>query len=270
LTTTREQLVADWQQRLADSSGIENELPSRAAWLKRLRTRLYRFLLSLYGRGDWNAARPPVGTKSLNDATNSVVFDAPGVFPLEGRPAKGDVKIRAVLDKVARAQEHHLSPGKLTAQRVAHESFIVVAHSTCLDVQRCRSLLQYVGIECRLRAIAGDTVLEVSGPLRKIAIHVLDLHRHELRLTRGHAAGQRKRFVVSVFTLTIAIPLAFSLPFVAAASLLVQRPPDSATFLVQLVAAMTTLWLPIVLFKLWQRSRGDAALTHIASGTNRS
>ena len=53
MSTPRDQLIADWQNRLAAASEAPEEATSRAAWLVRLRTRLYHFLLSLYGEGNW-------------------------------------------------------------------------------------------------------------------------------------------------------------------------------------------------------------------------
>ena len=54
---TRPDLIADWQTRLAaaeEGAGCA----SSPGWLQRARVRLYRFLLSLYGDGGWNADAP--------------------------------------------------------------------------------------------------------------------------------------------------------------------------------------------------------------------
>src|SRR5437763_6104071 len=98
----RDQLIADWQNRLATASDVEEPPSSRAAWLARLRQRLYRLLLSLYGDGHWNAPfriEPPASPS----VADSVVFDAPEALPLVGKPAKSDDTIRSVLDTVASA-----------------------------------------------------------------------------------------------------------------------------------------------------------------------
>ena len=108
MATTRDQLIADWQKRLAAASEAPDEPTSRAVWLAHLRVRLYRFLLSLYGEGDWNA---PEGAP---ESPSSVVIDAQ-TLPLAGKPAKDEDAIRAVLKSVAGACENKPQAGPFAA-----------------------------------------------------------------------------------------------------------------------------------------------------------
>src|SRR5262245_5936502 len=108
MPATREELIADWRERLAAAEEPVTPDSSRAAWLARLRMRVYRFLLSLYGGGDWNA--PEQIAERQREHNDSVVIDA-GALPLAGKPAKGESAIRATLESVAKARENASAPG---------------------------------------------------------------------------------------------------------------------------------------------------------------
>src|SRR5262245_1199784 len=103
MADTRERIIADWTRRLADAEASDDAGVNRAAWLSRLRVRLFRFLLSLYGDGRWNAAVEENGAAS-SSSNASVVFDSADALPLAGKPAKNDEQIRSVLAAVAAAQ----------------------------------------------------------------------------------------------------------------------------------------------------------------------
>jgi len=158
----REQLVAAWRQQLADAESAEAEPSSRAAWLARLRQRLYHFLLSLYGEGVWNA--PQSAEQDQTDhRQRTLVIDDENVLPLAGKPAKHEDKIRAVLKAVADNQGQRVAPGTLTAEKVGSQWFIAASRSSRLDLERCQSLLDFIGIDSRLRRTASDVYLEVTS-----------------------------------------------------------------------------------------------------------
>jgi hypothetical protein len=143
----------------------------------RVRTRLYRFLLSLYGDGTWRAddqvrpARRPV-----------VVVGTDADEALAGKPAKDEGKIRSVLKTVANSQDHRPQSGSLTADEVLANCWIVVATtSSNLSLSRCRDLLERHHIECRTQARGDEMVLEVPGPLRYDAMALLDERRELVR-----------------------------------------------------------------------------------------
>ena len=48
MTRARDQLISDWRQQLAAAESVV-ATSGRAAWLARVRRRLYRFLLACYG-----------------------------------------------------------------------------------------------------------------------------------------------------------------------------------------------------------------------------
>jgi len=56
--TAREQLVRRWQTRLDENQALLEGSSPRSRWLRRLYVRVYRFLLSCYAAGDWQADTP--------------------------------------------------------------------------------------------------------------------------------------------------------------------------------------------------------------------
>src|SRR4029079_13056553 len=119
----REQLIADWQRRLDGATDAESGSSERSPWLARLRVRLYRFLLSLYGDGNWNA--PPLPADDVSTTFNSKVID-PAPLPLGGKPAKDYVAIRKALKCVAGARENRPQAGPLAAG-FCRDTWLVIA-----------------------------------------------------------------------------------------------------------------------------------------------
>src|SRR3954470_20032276 len=113
MPTTHDDLIADWRKRLADASAVSPDASARPAWLIRLRIRLYRFLLSLYESGDWNASKGmelPVA-----DVTGDAVTSAAAAsVRLDGKPAKSTDVIRHTLSSIATAQDRTRKRGPLT------------------------------------------------------------------------------------------------------------------------------------------------------------
>jgi hypothetical protein len=166
--TARDKLIAEWQERLAAAEAADIPSLSRPAWLARLQIRLYRFLLSLYGRGDWTTTTqnsPPASDSEV--ASDSVVFDSPSALPLAGKPAKSLGQIQAVLKSVANAQSaapaagplvHGLTPEHwvtiaVASTRHAHKAFYAVEalHRRGIAVRHYAQGLRHV-VEVR----AGD------------------------------------------------------------------------------------------------------------------
>ena len=143
----RDQLIADWQNRLAAASHAEEPPSSRAAWLARLRERLYRFLLSLYGDGHWRVPGQ-VDIQTSPGGSDSVVFDAPDALPLAGKPPKSDDTIRSVLDAVASANDEKQAQGPL-AGLTNRKLIVIVTARSGLDLVRCSQLLISEGIIAR-------------------------------------------------------------------------------------------------------------------------
>jgi hypothetical protein len=241
----RDQLIAAWRQQLSDAESVEREAASRAAWLRRLKLRLYRFLLSLYGEGVWNA--PQSAEHAPADAQQSaLVIDETNVLPLAGKPAKAEDKIRAVLQSVADNQDHRPSRGPLTAEKLACEWFIVASQNSRLDLTRCQLLLTFIGIDSRLRPTATDVYLEVPGRFHQDAIYVLDQHLEDLRLKPHRSRRARPAFALSSGMVVLAVLLLYSVPQVFLAFLALESYFDMNVLLPMAFAAVLVVTLMLL------------------------
>ena len=198
MSTTREQLIADWRDRLAEANAAGSP---RGAWLNRVRIRLYRFLLSLYGEGRWNASAHADAQPADHDKS-AVIFDLPEALPLAGKPAKSDETISAALKSVAGAQGNRCPPGtyapgavpasgvfslpensRLRRALVATESWRIVASAEWnLDVAKCHKLLKANGLHPRLVNCAGHELIEVISDEQPKAVRLIRQNHLKLLL----------------------------------------------------------------------------------------
>src|SRR5262245_13622379 len=238
--TTRDQLIADWQKRLGAASSTPDEPTSRAAWLSRLRFRLYRFLLSLYGDGRWNAATDD----DAEQPRGGVVIDDQAL-PLAGKPAKAPGKIQSVLKSVVSAQDRAAEQGPLATE--LNDPWVVVAcTSDGLDVERCAQQLNAKGIVARVIGRSADTTLEVRKRQQFAATKLIAEQGERLKLrewepprvdrVRGQPAGtQAVTPEVSVLVGIMAGPVGAML---AIAGLHILLPPGADPIEPALLAAI--------------------------------
>ena len=155
---TREQLIADWRQKLAEGGEQLTDQPEQVTWLLRVRQRLLRFLLSLYGGGQWQSS---TGLPEQQDASARDLVVSP-VLTLHGKPAKPVETIRATLDSVAQARTVPVQRGVLGQVEGLEGWVVVAALSEGLDPDRCVGVL--TGEKIATRAIRGqyDICVEVK------------------------------------------------------------------------------------------------------------
>lgn len=192
--TTRDQLIADWRKRLATANEAPEEPSSRAAWLVRLRIRLYRFLLSLYGEGDWNAPADVEQVSNIRRGSPNRGSSATKVPPLElaGKPAKDAASIRAVLHSVAGASESTPHAGPLAAGIDRDHWIVIASASRGLDPELTAGALLAKGIVPRVVSRQHDVVVEVRGYQASAAIEVIAAEYVVLRLLpRANATTNR-------------------------------------------------------------------------------
>jgi hypothetical protein len=139
----------------------------------RVQLRLYRFLLSLYGNGDWRITDslnpPPVDTVGHE----SVVFDSPDVLPLAGKPAKAQGKIREVLKAVATAQDKPFAAGPLVSGLPPEHWIVVAVVKRAIDPSRCVTLLRSRQFKVRLAPRGTDIAIEVPADDHRTALKLL-------------------------------------------------------------------------------------------------
>jgi hypothetical protein len=190
VATARDKLIAEWHERLAAAEAADTDSLSRPAWLARLQIRLYRFLLSLYGKGDWTTTPPPrlAGKSVPESAADSVIFDSPDALLLRGKPAKSAGKIQSVLKAVANAQDTSRLAGPLTA-----ENWVKVAGARPHGVaQRCAEFFRARGICARAVDHGHESSIEVSACEFNTAITMLPSIIAAMSSAKQRSDGSRR------------------------------------------------------------------------------
>lgn len=221
---SRNELVSDWQSRLAVADSLEADAGRQPAWLARVQQRLYRFLLSLYGSGHWRAsAQSGEAIEASSGIAPVLMFEAPQVLPLDGKPAKETGKIRAVLKSVAAAQDQPLAAGPLVAGLPAQYWVAVAIIKPQIDPTACVKLLRNHGLTVQVSNRGADTALEVLAAEHRAAIKLL-LAQKRRDVFRQRAAALR--IPPAVFWTLCAIVFA-PVPAIAALLITEARYPDA-------------------------------------------
>lgn len=184
---SRNQLVAEWQCRLAAAEDAQAGTSGRTVWLARLQLRLYRFLISLYGTGDWRTSE---SAACETDGSQSVVFDSPEVLPLAGKPAKEAGKIRQVLKAVSTAQDEPRPSGPLIGGLSSNDWMTVAVVRRRRDQERCASLLRRLKFTVRCARLGAKVAVEVPAHEYRAALLLLaeQDHRHKLLTSSDRGA----------------------------------------------------------------------------------
>ena len=92
---TRQQLVEEWKAKLAASVPTEKDDERRFAWFRQIYTRIYRFLVSCYGEGEWRGDDDDSSLKADSQSTASRMPFVECVPPSDGLLPKSPERIRA-------------------------------------------------------------------------------------------------------------------------------------------------------------------------------
>jgi len=193
---TRDDLIADWRKNLAEAADSKLETSPHAAWLTRLRLRLYQFLLSLYGDGSWQSADAP----SNNDRQQNIASETDEPLAWQGKPAKDISAIRAVLSSVAEARPAPNVPGSF-AEGIGAEAWKIVATlSGGIHPHRCVSLLQAKQVPARLLNRRDDITVEVRAKDEAHAAQIIQSNINWLRRFNRFVVPTRPLLGVRVAT----------------------------------------------------------------------
>jgi len=245
--TARDEIIADWRKHLADAEEPLSPDAPRTAWLTRLKLRLYRFLLSLYGDGRWNASDRTV--KGLQGAEPVVVSDE--ALPFSGKPAKDESQIRAVLNSVAGAGRVQAEKGPFSPGFNSNLWVIVASSWQGIDPELCAVALRAAAIVPRVVGRECEVTVEVQSQHVLAARSLIAAQRARLRLnTRPpplSAARQPKRAGASLLDFFIATgfmlgPLV-GLIVLAYANLVWPPYPDDQSMAIHQLAVFTGGWL---------------------------
>ena len=196
---TRDNLIADWRKRLAEASEAATDSTSRPAWITRLRIRLYRFLLSLYESGDWNAPEA-IEEKSAEPSPTSTITDE---SPLSGKPAKSTDVIRHALTSISGAQDRLIKPGALAGELLDSGWVVVGSSSAHVRTDRLASLLRRAGIASRISQRGDDRLVEVPARNRDEAFALIAENQSALRGRDQRGQFEGINFLVGLVTIIV-------------------------------------------------------------------
>lgn len=169
-----QQLVSQWQSRLATAERLAAG-SLRLRWLHLAQARLYRFLLSCYGSGQWR-------TGLSDDQPRPLIVDELTEFSsATGKPPKGAGKIQAVLKSVQNAQDHPPEVGPWTEGIDPNTYMAVTDNESKIDVERCREFLEAQGLRVRIIGRGRQRVVAVPYCQLDAAAALVDRYRNRLR-----------------------------------------------------------------------------------------
>jgi hypothetical protein len=189
--SSRNELIAAWRRGLTEAQELAVRGPG-TSWLAATRVRLYRFLLSLYGDGQWNADSPlPPGVPAAGEAR--------GTFESSERLARDVVapspiaRIQSVLRSVEEANEKVPSGPLKTG--LAESCWVpVTAGNQMLYLVHCGRALTWYGIDNRLIWRGREQVLEVRASDRQSAALIVDRLR---AIALASSTNRRRRPIAS-------------------------------------------------------------------------
>lgn len=160
----REQLIRDWWDRLAQSEAELKAASPHRRWIKRIYVRLFRFLLAMYGRGDWRAdttSEPADEREAPAEESHETHMELIDLrTETGGAPPKSLSQIRHALKTVQNAATE--KPAGPHADGLQPEDWIIVAsRRDGILLEGFGEALYLAGVPWRCRRLGRDTVLEV-------------------------------------------------------------------------------------------------------------
>ena len=171
----RYELVTQWQERLAAAQELAQST-ARFRWIHLARVRLYRFLLTCYGRGQWRTGdadtdRSPSASMAAGCESSSWA----------GKPPKSAGAIQSVLKSVHNAQDRPPPVGPLAGGLDPDTYLAVTSSDARIDVEKCEDFLIGRGFHPRVIGRGRRRTVEVPYAELKAAEALVDAHREMLR-----------------------------------------------------------------------------------------
>lgn len=121
--TTRQELLTQWQERLADA---EEACAAAPTWAEHIRVKLYRFLLAMYGHTQWPGPKDDVDNSQLRTATSKLIVAEPQQDVLTGKEPRTRAEILKGLQNLKGLGEE-LAPAGPLADGLLPDSPVAVA-----------------------------------------------------------------------------------------------------------------------------------------------
>jgi hypothetical protein len=210
----RSELVSQWQERLTAAEDLAQST-AQFRWFHLARVRLYRFLLSCYGGGQWRTG----ANEAADSATNDVASECQPT-QWAGKPPKSVGAIQSVLKSVHGAQVHPPAPGPLVAGLDPDTYLAVTATDARIDVEKCEQFLIDRGFCPRVVGRGRRRTVEVPYAELNAAEALVDAHREMLRLALTTRADKlRQHPVVPDETQVLMVGVMLIAPIVGVAAL---------------------------------------------------
>ena len=246
MTTAREELIAQWRQKLADAQDTVATDPRRA-WLAAMRVRLYKFLLSCYSASPWNTTPAPRRSKPT-----AAFMQAPNAGEFSGKPPKSLDQIQAVLNSVASAQDHTPEPGPLVDGLSPDSWVVVAAASSNLRTGALVLALTDRGIEARETIRGDDTLVEVRARNRMEARGIInEVIRHRRARLRFQSGNRRISLLLLIYSAVVVGPFIGLIACIVAIWANAQQ--RSGQFYLPLALFFGT-WASVVILAAWMQA----------------
>lgn len=241
-------LVKRWQCRLDENERLAADGSVQRQWLPRIYARIYRFLLSCYGEGDWRAddvADATTARNPLEDHTDGTAGAAP----------KSAEQIRSTLGAIHEACGEGVEPGPVLDGRLHDDAWIAVtSESALVSPRRCVRFLRKHGIPAMRIRRGDDTIVAVHAGVRDRAMELIAENREVLRVRARRARWIRTAGLGTLVGTALGLPAMWL--FVMVMRSIDQQSGDTSDEVRTLIGVAVVLSLLVFLaFPPWFRKR---------------
>lgn len=183
--TSRQELLDQWRQRLVDAE-LACASEAGPTWAQRMRLKLYRFLLAMYGQTDWPGPKDDVDNASGRAANRKLLIAEPQEA-LAGKEPRSRAEILKGLQNVKGLAEQLAPAGPLTGGLTPGSPIVVAACKKRPAAERTMQQLRRGGFA---------PVLERNGDLFQIFVTAENAAAAK-RLLPAKVVGERRSATIA-------------------------------------------------------------------------
>ncbi|WP_254507155.1 hypothetical protein [Anatilimnocola floriformis] len=255
--TTRQELLTQWQQRLAEAEQacLAAESP---AWSDRLRVKLYAFLLAMYGQTSWPGSKDDVDNERGRESAPLVVVEPVAEFT--GKEPRTRAEILKGLRNVKGLGEELAPAGPLTAGLKPNSPMLVGTYKKLVQAEIAFSRLKRAGLLPTLQRQPGRYAIHVAVADSAYAMQLLREipAPRQVRVTAPAATSDRSVSLLCallfVFVSLICFCILIHVTIARAANLPKQVIPANWELAGFLGSAVVCLLVAVMLFRSWALS----------------
>jgi hypothetical protein len=185
---SRESICDDWRVSLAHCEDAAEDAPPRYQWLYRVRARIYRILLAMYGGEERTAEETWDLPDPEFDDSSSAVFVAAGVKDAASPPVKSKAQLLSTLKRIADSNDP-VPMGGWTGEDVRQQLFLVADVVKKKDLQLIRAAFNRAELFYMYRSQGSHHQLLVDPSDRVAAMMIVKQAR------RNHVQRQRREYM---------------------------------------------------------------------------